>query len=144
MLKGVYAYVLSHVWLFVTPWTIACRLLYSWNFPGKNTGVGCHFLFQGIFPSQGLNWYLLCPLHWQVDSLSTAPSGKPSKGICQLVKGSKKQTGIVYKTSKFLVCFSITFIYWCLNPPPFWFRCSIISLFVCAFIFARECIFVWI
>ena len=25
------------------------RLLHSWNFPGKNTGVGCHFLFQGIF-----------------------------------------------------------------------------------------------
>ena len=26
-----------------------------WNFPGKNTGVGCHFLLQGIFPTQGLN-----------------------------------------------------------------------------------------
>ena len=25
------------------------RLLCPWNFPGKNTGVGCHFLFQGIF-----------------------------------------------------------------------------------------------
>ena len=24
-------------------------------FPGKNTGVGCHFLLQGIFPTQGLN-----------------------------------------------------------------------------------------
>ena len=24
-------------------------------FPGKSTGVGCHFLFQGIFPTQGLN-----------------------------------------------------------------------------------------
>ena len=31
------------------------RLLCSWDFPGKNTGVGCHFLFQGIFPNQGLN-----------------------------------------------------------------------------------------
>ena len=29
------------------------RLLCPWNFPGKNTGVGCHFLFQGIFPTQG-------------------------------------------------------------------------------------------
>ena len=26
-----------------------------WNFPGKNTGVGCHALLQGIFPTQGLN-----------------------------------------------------------------------------------------
>ena len=26
-----------------------------WDFPGNSTGVGCHFLFQGIFPTQGLN-----------------------------------------------------------------------------------------
>ena len=30
-------------------------LLSSWNSPGKNTGVGCHFLLQGIFLTQGLN-----------------------------------------------------------------------------------------
>ena len=34
-------------------------------FPGKNTEVGCHFLFQGTFLTQELN---LCLLHWQVDS----------------------------------------------------------------------------
>ena len=27
--------------------------------PGKNTGVGCHGLLQGIFPTQELNWGLL-------------------------------------------------------------------------------------
>ena len=31
------------------------RLLYPWNFPGENTGVGCHFLFQGIFLTQWSN-----------------------------------------------------------------------------------------
>ena len=31
------------------------RLLCPWNSPGKNTGVGCHFLLQGIFPAQGSN-----------------------------------------------------------------------------------------
>ena len=31
------------------------RLLCPWNFPGKNTGMGCHFLLQGIFPTQGSN-----------------------------------------------------------------------------------------
>ena len=31
------------------------RLLCPWDFPGKNTGVGCHFLLQGIFPTQGWN-----------------------------------------------------------------------------------------
>ena len=29
--------------------------------PSKNTGVGCHFFLQGIFPTQGLNPHLL---HW--------------------------------------------------------------------------------
>ena len=56
----------SHVWLFQTPWTIAARLLLPWDFPGKNTGVGCHFLFQEIFLTQGWNSHLL---HWQVGSL---------------------------------------------------------------------------
>ena len=32
-----------------------CRLLCPWNSPGKNTGVGCHSLLQGIFPTQGSN-----------------------------------------------------------------------------------------
>ena len=30
----------------------ATRLLCPWNFPGKNTEVGNHFLLQGIFPTQ--------------------------------------------------------------------------------------------
>ena len=42
------------------------RLLCPWDSPGKNIGVGCHFLLQGIFPIQGLNTSLL---HWQEDSL---------------------------------------------------------------------------
>ena len=35
------------------------RLFCPWNSPGKNTGVGCHFLLQWIFPAQGLNTDLL-------------------------------------------------------------------------------------
>ena len=35
------------------------RLLCPWDFPGKSTGVGCHFLLQGIFPTQGSNLGLL-------------------------------------------------------------------------------------
>jgi len=31
------------------------RLLCPWNSLGKNTGVGCHVLLQGIFPTQGSN-----------------------------------------------------------------------------------------
>ena len=40
------------------------------NLPGKNTGVCCHSLLQGIFPTHGSNRRLLCLLHWQADSLS--------------------------------------------------------------------------
>ena len=39
---------------FATPWTVTHQAP-LWNFPGKNTGVGCHFLLQGILPTQGLN-----------------------------------------------------------------------------------------
>ena len=46
---------LSRVRLFATPWTVAHQALHLWNFPGKSTGVGCHFPLQGIFPTQGLN-----------------------------------------------------------------------------------------
>ena len=42
-----------------TPWTVAQQALLSMDFPGKNTGVGCHFLFLGICPTQGLNLHLL-------------------------------------------------------------------------------------
>ena len=35
----------------------------AWDSPGKNTGVGCHALLQGIFLTQGLNPCLLCLLH---------------------------------------------------------------------------------
>ena len=57
-----------------SPWTIAHQTPLSMEFPGKNTGMGCHFLLQGIFPTQQLNLHLL---HWQVVSFTTAPPGKP-------------------------------------------------------------------
>ena len=38
-----------------TPWIAAYQAPWSMDFPGKNTGVGCHFLLQGIFPTWGLN-----------------------------------------------------------------------------------------
>ena len=45
------------------------KLLCPWDSSGKNTGVGCHFLLQGIFPTQASNRYLLYLLLWQADSL---------------------------------------------------------------------------
>ena len=50
------------------------RLLCLWDFSGKETGVGCRFILQGIFPTQGSN---LCLLHRQADSLPLSPLGSP-------------------------------------------------------------------
>ena len=44
---------LRRVWLFMTPGLLPTRLLCPSDFPGKNTGVGRHFLLQGIFSTQG-------------------------------------------------------------------------------------------
>ena len=45
-----------------------------WDFPGKNTGVGCHALLQGIFPTQGSNPGLP---HCRWILLPSEPPGKP-------------------------------------------------------------------
>ena len=56
----------------------------------------CHFLLQGIFPTQGLKLQLLHPLHWQVDSLPLGPSGKPTdrgKGVgCLCINRHRDKT----------------------------------------------------
>ena len=44
----------SHVWLVATLWTVPHQVPLR-DSPGKNTGVGCHALLQGIFLTQGLN-----------------------------------------------------------------------------------------
>ena len=67
----------SCVRLTVTLWTVARQALCPWDSPGKNTGVDCHALFQGIFPTQELSLYLLCFLHWQAGSLPLVAPGKP-------------------------------------------------------------------
>ena len=51
------------------------------NSPSKNTGVDCHDLLQGIFPTQGSNLHFLCLLHWQVGSLPLVPLGPGSNPV---------------------------------------------------------------
>ena len=58
------------------------RLLCPWDSPGKNTGVGCHALLQGIFLTQGWNPHLI---HWQVGSLPLAPPGWTPADICDVL-----------------------------------------------------------
>ena len=49
------------------------QVLCPWDFPGKSTGAGCHFLLQGIFPAQGSNPGLRA---LQADALLPEPPGK--------------------------------------------------------------------
>ena len=73
------------VQLFVTPWTIACQALLSMGIlQAKNTGVGCHTLLQGIFPTQGLNPAIL---HCR-QILNACNVGDPS-----LIPGSGRSSG---------------------------------------------------
>ena len=58
------------------------RLLCPWDFPGKNTGGGCHSLLQGIFPTQGWNLHcrrILC------NPMDCRPPGSSVHGILQAI-----------------------------------------------------------
>ena len=74
-----YACVCSVVSDSLQPYSLEpARVLCPWDSPGNNTGVGCHFLLQGIFLTQGSSPSLLHLLHWQMYSLPLVPPGKPS------------------------------------------------------------------
>ena len=57
-----------------------------WDFPGKNTGVGCHFLLQGIFPTQISN---LGPPHCRQTLYRLSHQGSPILILRLTEKGSK-------------------------------------------------------
>ena len=50
------------------------KLLCPWDFPGRNTGLGCHALLREIFLTQGSN---PCLLHWEAGSLPLSHQGSP-------------------------------------------------------------------
>ena len=58
-IKHVPSQSLSHAQLFVTLWSVGCQAPLTMGFSGKNTGVGCRFLLQGLFLTQGSNSPLL-------------------------------------------------------------------------------------
>ena len=90
---------------------IPLRLLCPWDSPGKNIGVGCHALLQGIFLTQGSKLHLLHLLHWH--SLPLVSCGKPLRGV-----------GSVY----YLVCgVGITNLSLSLSPPV----CMCIYIYMC-------------
>ena len=75
VLPCICAQLLGHTDSLETAWTMACQASLSMGFSRPNTGVGCHFLLQGIFPTQGWNPGLL---PWQRGFFTTEPPGKPA------------------------------------------------------------------
>ena len=69
------AQLLSHVRLFVTPWTVVHQAPLSMRFSSKNTGMGCHLLLPGAFQTRGVNLCLLHVFYWQADSLQLSHPG---------------------------------------------------------------------
>ena len=57
-----------------------------WDYPGKNTVVGCPFLLQRIFPTQGSNPHLWWLLHWQEDPLPPSHLGRLNQYIAATAK----------------------------------------------------------
>ena len=118
--------VLSRVQLLWSQWLSPARLLCPWDFPGKSTGVGCHFLLPRIFPTQGSNPHLLHSrrilYQWQgfpkrpdfsvnkLDFLSGAYSGTSISSILWPWKISNNEN--IFKTQFTHLLF---YLYW--NQP---------------------------
>ena len=71
----------SRVQLCATPQTAATRLPRPWDSPGKNTGVGCHFLLQCMKVKSGSEVAQSCPT--LRDPMDCSPPGSSVHGICQ-------------------------------------------------------------
>ena len=132
-----YVHMLSHPVMSNSLWPHGpqpTRLLCPWNFPGTNTGVGCHFLLQEILPTQGPNLCLLCLLHWQADSLQLSHLGSTSNDVCDTkaakwtLSSHRYKIGnclytfiLVYKKHMlaWFAAFSIVLYEWYLDKSPF-------------------------
>ena len=73
------AFLFSCIWLFVNPWTVAPRLLWPRDSPGKNTGVDSQSLLLEIFPTQGSNQ---CPLLCRQILYHMRHQGSPKTFYC--------------------------------------------------------------
>ena len=90
------------VWLFATLWTVARLAPLSMVFSRQDTGVGCHFLLQGIFLT---HWSNLCLLPWQAGSFPLSHQGSlPTHIFCPEKEfgGKKKKKKIVVVVPKLL------------------------------------------
>ena len=92
-------------------WTVAHQAPCLWDSPGKNTGVGCHALLQGIFLTQGSNLHLLYLLHWQAGSSTRATWEPPSSEHQLLLTLGSDGPAFVPKTPVWILrCLSLDLV----------------------------------
>ena len=71
----------TRVRLFVAPWTVARQTPLSMDSPGKNTGVGCHAVLQGIFLTQGSKLHFTSPV-WAGRFFTTSTTWEALYSVC--------------------------------------------------------------
>ena len=99
------------------PWTVAHQLLCPWDFPGKNVGVGCYSLLQGIFLTQGFNLGLL---HCRQILYHLTHQGSPFLGLWPNHSSFQSQHLHIFKASICKpLCFHVAFSFVCVNCFPF-------------------------
>ena len=101
------------------------RVLCPWSFPSKTIGVGCCFLLQGVFPTQGTNPYLL---HLHANSLPLSHllwSKYQTENVLSVRKNSKLKPSVFptggHRVSGFLFVWLIpvsTIGFWTWSPSP--------------------------
>ena len=102
-------------------------------------GVGCHFLLQGIFLTQGSNPHLLCLLHWQEDSLLLGHCYKLEYHAIRDNVGQSHRTelsGVVSSLVTIWVSRTELSIYYLRsnNMHSIWLSCLLIVCFYCLII----------
>ena len=122
------------------PGLYPAKLLCPWNSPGKNTGLGCHSLLQGIFPTQGSNAGLL---HCRQILYQLSHKGSPR--ILELVaypfpsgsSRSRNRTGVSCTAGRFFTNWAIREALNCGLPfqyfMEFKYNLSFASFPVCSF-----------
>ena len=88
MYACMHAQLLIQVQFFAIQWTVAHQPPLSVKFPRQEHYIGCRFLLQGIFPTQGSNLCLLTFPTLAVRFFTTAPPGKPLRVTPKVVNGT--------------------------------------------------------
>ena len=137
----------SHVWLFVTLWTVIHQVPLSVGFSRQEYWSGCHALFQGIFPTQGLNSHLLCLLHCKWILLPTGNSLPGKSHVLYLGRASITyllQKPILFSKTKQSLMRRMALFYLFANLFNIWFHGRYLDSLICSVLKSVVIFFFWL